>query len=337
MRYFTQYWKNATWDERAGEPLTHLSSSEFAPRGVTVGDAIHVVTVRDGQLQLGARLVVTQLLDQRAAERQLGRRLESARDHALAAKPQPFPRDLIVPMDLVRQLRFVSGRPLQFRSAGRLDSRSLQGVRELMPESAERLAQLLREADARTTTGPGARDVATPATALPVGAEYFDPRAAREAREEQCLQAIRARPDLDAASKQSLVQARQGRGVYRAQVEQFESMCRVTGVGDRRHLLACHIKPWVDCTDAEQLDGHNGLLLSPHVAHLFEQGHLAFADDGRLLLAPEMNLGVLRRWAIDKASPAKAFLPEQKRYLDWHRVYVFAQPERGRRRAGRAR
>jgi hypothetical protein len=29
------------------------------------------------------------------------------------------------------------------------------------------------------------------------------------------------------------------------------------------------------------LDGYNGLLLTPHIDHLFDRGYLSFEDDGR--------------------------------------------------------
>jgi hypothetical protein len=138
-------------------------------------------------------------------------------------------------------------------------------------------------------------------------------------------------PDLpreDAA----LRDARDGLGPYRKSVEQFEGACRVTGVMDRRHLRAVHIKPWGDCAADERLDGGNGLLLSPHVAHLFERGYVAFSDAGQLLVARQLNSTVLKRWAINVPITARGFSPRQKPYIAWHREHVFEQIEAGRRR-----
>ena len=64
--------------------------------------------------------------------------------------------------------------------------------------------------------------------------------------------------------REQLVRARRGQGVFRANVLLREEACRVTRVNEPRHLKASHIKPWRDGTDAERLDGANGLLLSPH-------------------------------------------------------------------------
>jgi predicted restriction endonuclease len=101
---------------------------------------------------------------------------------------------------------------------------------------------------------------------------------------------------------------------------------------DRRHLRAVHIKPWESCDERERLDGNNGLLLSPHVAHLFERGYVSFADNGQMLVAGQLNSTVLKRWAISVPITARAFVSKQKPYLAWHREHVFEKAEAGRRR-----
>jgi hypothetical protein len=127
-------------------------------------------------------------------------------------------------------------------------------------------------------------------------------------------------------------ESRSGQGEFRANVEQVEGSCRATGVMDRRHLRAIHIKPWASCSDQERLDGNNGLLLSPHVAHLFERGHVTFADDGRMLVARQLNSTVLKRWGLDRTIASRAFSAKQRAYLSWHREHVFEKAEAGRRR-----
>jgi len=137
-------------------------------------------------------------------------------------------------------------------------------------------------------------------------------------------------PREDAA----LCDARDGLGSFRTDVEQLEGACRVTGVMDRRHLRAVHVKPWARSSDAERLDGGNGLLLSPHVAHLFERGYVSFADSGQLLVARQLNSTVLKRWAINLPISARGFAARQKPYIAWHREHVFEKVEAGRRRKG---
>ena len=104
------------------------------------------------------------------------------------------------------------------------------------------------------------------------------------------------RTDLGPQEKRQLVNARLGQGVFRQNLERLETFCRVTGVADRRHLHARHIKPWRLADDRERLDGCNGLLLSPHIDHLIDRGHISFADDGRLLISQRLNPSVARAW-----------------------------------------
>ncbi|HUI62559.1 MAG TPA: HNH endonuclease [Steroidobacteraceae bacterium] len=142
---------------------------------------------------------------------------------------------------------------------------------------------------------------------------------------------IQQRKDLDPARKTALLKARYGQGLFRANVESREHACRITGVLDRRHLRAVHIKPWSDCDDGEKLDGFNGFLMSPHVAHLFSRGYISFADDGSVLVSNDLNLAVLASWWIELPRSAGALTPEQRYYLDYHRREVFDRHGGGRR------
>lgn len=71
--------------------------------------------------------------------------------------------------------------------------------------------------------------------------------------------------------------------MFRADVLLREEACRVTRVSEARHLTASHIKPWRDATDTERLNGANGLLLSPHIDHLFDEGYITFSNDQELV------------------------------------------------------
>jgi HNH endonuclease len=139
------------------------------------------------------------------------------------------------------------------------------------------------------------------------------------------------RADLEPREKRQQVNARLGQGTFRENVERIEQACRVTGVLDRRHLRASHIKPWRLCDDRERLDGFNGLLLSPHIAHLFLRGHLSFADDGGLLISRHLNPSVVKAWGLATPGPPQGFRAEQRGYLEFHRRNVFEKLSGGRR------
>ena len=144
---------------------------------------------------------------------------------------------------------------------------------------------------------------------------------------------IRRRTDLEPADKQHLIRARRGLGLFRRSLEKIETACRVTGLLDRRHLLACHIKPWSLSEDREKIDGCNGLLLSPHVAHLFARGYISFGDQGELLASRYLNPAILSAWSLRMPMKVGPFQPRQCFYLDYHRRHVFDQREVGRNNA----
>jgi hypothetical protein len=123
--------------------------------------------------------------------------------------------------------------------------------------------------------------------------------------------------------REQLVRARRGQGVFRSNVLLREQYCRVTRVHEPRHLKASHIKPWRDATDGERLDGANGLLLSPHIDHLFDEGYITFSPAQELVVVPEVKLKLLDAWGIDGGARVGEFSREQNAYLDYHRANVF--------------
>src|SRR2546429_126132 len=92
-------------------------------------------------------------------------------------------------------------------------------------------------------------------------------------------------------------------------------------------LRASHIKPWKSCADNhERLDGNNGLLLAPHVDHLFDRGFLTFADDGAVLLSPRVDKSEFHRLGIRPGMNVGRFFARQRDYLAYHRDFVFLGP-----------
>jgi HNH endonuclease len=119
-------------------------------------------------------------------------------------------------------------------------------------------------------------------------------------------------------------------GRYRLDLETVEGGCRVTGLIDRRHLRASHIKPWSESNDQEKLDPNNGLLLSPHIGHLFDRGYISFTNDGDLLVSKNMNPVVLSAWGLTEPIKRRPFNAKQCAYLEYHRDRVFESRGRGK-------
>lgn len=129
---------------------------------------------------------------------------------------------------------------------------------------------------------------------------------------------------LDETTKEALIKARKGQEAYRRNVMSIEKSCRVTGLSHTEFLIASHIKPWRDSNNEERLDGHNGLLLSPHIDKLFDKGFISFNDDGSLLISPLLDTAVLSKWCISSMLIHKQELTaKQKYYMEYHRKYIF--------------
>lgn len=100
---------------------------------------------------------------------------------------------------------------------------------------------------------------------------------------------LQNKTELSETDKSQLIKARRGQGVFKTRVSLVEKNCRITGVSAPQHLRASHIKPWRFSSAYEKLDGNNGLLLSPHVDHLFDRGYIGFRANGSLLVSSQMS------------------------------------------------
>jgi hypothetical protein len=123
--------------------------------------------------------------------------------------------------------------------------------------------------------------------------------------------------------KIQLTKSRRGQGIFKANLRLVENHCRITGVTNIKHLRASHIKPWAVSDNNEKLDGYNGLLLSPHIDHLFDRGFISFKDSGDILVSKELNPKVLEQWSLHSSQNVGEFRAAQCQYLDYHRQTIF--------------
>lgn len=159
-----------------------------------------------------------------------------------------------------------------------------------------------------------------PAALTALGARLTVDEEAPEIAQEK---ALLERTDIGATQKQQLVNARRGQGLFKANVRMHETNCRVTLVSDPTHLRASHIKPWRDSSDSEKIDGSNGLLLAPHIDHLFDRGYISFSDDGGLMVSPTLPLQITQAWHLLTDMNVGTFTNKQKTYLKYHRDNIF--------------
>jgi hypothetical protein len=139
IRSFTYYWKNSTWKHErlpvAGS-LLQYSSNLFFSRGVAEGDQLYIVTVLQGAMLLAGRIKVNRLHKKKIDGYIGGEIIES-----IAPPKMSFER--CVPMTVVERLRMIGEKPLKFNGSGMLNVQTLRGIRQLTPDSAAFLDDLL--------------------------------------------------------------------------------------------------------------------------------------------------------------------------------------------------
>ena len=63
---------------------------------------------------------------------------------------------------------------------------------------------------------------------------------------------IESNSDITETERERLIKSRLGQGKFRADLLNIEHSCRVTGVSNPTHLVACHTKPWRDSDNHER-------------------------------------------------------------------------------------
>ncbi len=143
--------------------------------------------------------------------------------------------------------------------------------------------------------------------------------------EERIAQTIEQDTSIDQTTKKQLVDSRRGQGKYRRNLALFEKQCRVTGITDKRFLIASHSKPWRKSSNNEKLDGNNGFFFSPHVDKLYDNGWMTFEVNGDAVFADNTIVDALKQWDIKLPINIGELNDEQQSYLAYHREHVFKQ------------
>ena len=118
-----------------------------------------------------------------------------------------------------------------------------------------------------------------------------------------------------------MVIQRIGQDVFReALIDYWGSRCPITGITERALLRASHIVPWADCSDAQRLDVHNGLLLSALWDAAFDRGLISFADDGTVLVSPQLSESARHALGIATAPRLDGLRDEHRANLALHRA-----------------
>ena len=140
--------------------------------------------------------------------------------------------------------------------------------------------------------------------------------------------------NLKETERDAVVKSRIGQGVFRKElIKQYNSSWVITGINEKKLLIASHVKPWAVCTNAERLSVENGLLLSPTFDKLFDCGLISFADSGRILISSQLSAEVISKLHISATDTFDLKASQElKQNLEYHRDVVFTT--QGRRNIG---
>jgi hypothetical protein len=133
----------------------------------------------------------------------------------------------------------------------------------------------------------------------------------------------------DVTERDVLAKARIGQGRFRADIVaawRKGETCALTRLGVPEMLIASHIKPWRDSSNAERLDPMNGLLLVAHADKLFDRYLMSFQEirgtfvsvlHPRIRLDVE-KLGLRNGMALDTSQLGFSNEPRFRRYMAEH-------------------
>lgn len=138
--------------------------------------------------------------------------------------------------------------------------------------------------------------------------------------------------NLKETERIALVRSRIGQGLFRKElIKKYNSSCVITGISEKKLLIASHVKPWAVCNNAERLSVDNGLLLSPTFDKLFDCGLISFKNTGKILISSQLSADVISKLHISTSDSFDLKVTtELKQNLEYHRDMVFIN--RGKRK-----
>ena len=159
-QYWTAHWQNTSWNPKAnreGHPIQASGSSSLQSRGVAPGDVLFIISLSDGHLLLGGRMVVQHVVSREAACQMLGG------DSLFETEQWAINMDGGSPLHLHRRLspelskklifhRADGERGLTFKDNEKLDSQATRGLGRLTSQSAHLLNSIIDITDSMPHT-----------------------------------------------------------------------------------------------------------------------------------------------------------------------------------------
>ncbi|WP_395054055.1 HNH endonuclease [Flavobacterium sp.] len=118
-----------------------------------------------------------------------------------------------------------------------------------------------------------------------------------------------------------------GQNDFRNNLFKEMNSCPITGINEKRLLIASHIKPWVHCDNEERLNPKNGFLLSPLYDKLFDKsvGLITFNLNKEVLLSKKIlnNYNIKRLNIEHKQVFENLPVKGREEFLEYHQKHIF--------------
>ena len=125
------------------------------------------------------------------------------------------------------------------------------------------------------------------------------------------------------AEKEIIAKVRVLQSKYRKELLKLLRFCPITGIKDKRLLIASHIKPWSLSTTKEKLDVNNLLILSPLYDKLFDGGLITFTNKKEMYISSSLSKETVKMLNIKSGIYEKLPVIGRENYLLYHNNYVF--------------
>ncbi len=130
---------------------------------------------------------------------------------------------------------------------------------------------------------------------------------------------------LNATERLNLLKARVGQGVFRDKlIKKYNGKCIITGIADKRLLIASHIRPWAISDNENRLSVDNGLLLNSLYDKMFDIGLITFTEKGEILVSKELNPDTVALIGIKtNLEYPLLYTPGLQNNMEYHRDVIF--------------
>jgi len=117
-----------------------------------------------------------------------------------------------------------------------------------------------------------------------------------------------------------------GQSYFRDHLISEMKKCPITGIDDKRLLIASHIKPWVHSNNEERINVKNGILLSPLFDKLFDKsiGLITFTADKKILISNKLSKeNIVRLNIVNNQAIEGLDVNGREEFLEYHKKYIF--------------